>query len=131
MKFLIISPLLIFGAAAGAGCEKDTSSIPSQSCDNERILASYQNKEAIVTRTQPDTYCLIVDSLDISKGSFLLDNYLVPSTPLPVQYQVEGLRVLLTGRKKSCYGLTTFPTLRSSFGYKLEIDDIRPSTTGK
>ncbi|WP_460621257.1 hypothetical protein [Hymenobacter tenuis] len=109
-----------------AGCKKDTSVHPNQSCDDEYVLATYQNKEAVVTRTEPNTYCLIVDENDLASGQYTLDNYLVPVFPLPSQYQVVGLRVLLTGRKKSCYGLTTLPELRTMFGYKLEVDNIQP-----
>ena len=128
MKLLMISSLLIFGVVAVAACNKDTSNAPNQSCDNEHVLISYQNREAVVTRTELDTYCLIVDSAALSSGRYIHENYLVPVTPLAAQYQVEGLRVLLTGRKKSCYGLTTFPNLMTSFGYKLEIDNIQPKT---
>ena len=130
MKFFVIPAFLMVGIVAGVGCSKDTSTTPDtrttpqQGCANERVLASYQNQEAVVTRTQLDTYCLIVDEPALSSGRYLLENYLVPVTPLPARYQVEGLRVLLTGRKKSCYGLTTFPNLRTMFGYKLEVDDI-------
>ncbi len=123
MKALITSALLILGAMAG--CSKDEGNAPQQSCDNEHVLASYQNREAVVTKTQLDTYCLIVDETALSSGRYLLDNYLVPVHPLPAQYQVEGLRVLLTGRKKSCYGLTTLPNLRNMFGYKLEVDNLQ------
>jgi hypothetical protein len=123
MKAFIPSALLIL--AAMAGCSKDAGIAPQQSCDNEHVVASYQNREAVVTKTQWDTYCLIVDEPALSSGQYLLDNYLVPVHPLPAQYQVEGLRVLLTGRKKSCYGLTTLPTLRTMFGYKLEVDKLQ------
>ena len=126
MKSFLFPSLLVVGTLTAAGCEKDMANPNGQTCANESVLAVYTSQEALITKTQLGTYCLIADPADISRGSYLLDNYLVPSAPLPPQYQVEGLRVLLTGRKKSCYGLTTFPTLRTSFGYKLEIDDMRP-----
>jgi hypothetical protein len=97
----------------------------SQNCADERVLTLYHNQIAVVTMTQKDTYCLIVDSVAIAKHSYKLENYLVPSSALAPQYQVEGLHVLFSGRKKSCYGLTTLPSLRNSFGYKLEIDLIQ------
>ena len=128
MKLSVISAFLMVGIVAGVGCTKDTSTTPQQGCANERVLASYQNREAVVTRTEPDTYCLIVDEPALSSGRYTHENYLVPATPLPASCQVEGLRVLLTGRKKSYYGLTTFPELRTMFGYKLEVDDIQPKS---
>lgn len=77
--------------------------------------------------TQLDTYCLVADPADIAQHSYHLENYLVPVPALPAQYQVEGLRVVFSGRKKSCYGLTTLPMLRGMFGYKLEVTDIQIS----
>ena len=112
---------------AGYGCTDKTDATPAgQTCADEHVLETYQNREAVVTRTQLDTYCLIVDTAALASGSYRLEQYLVPAVPLPSQYQVEGLRVRLTGRKKSCYGLTTLPNLMSLFGYKLEVDNIQP-----
>ena len=123
MKAFIPAALLMLGAMAG--CSKDAGNALPQRCDNEHVLAAYQNREAVVTQTQWDTYCLIVDEPALASGRYLLDNYLVPVPPLPAHYRVEGLRVLLTGRKKSCYGLTTLPNLRNMFGYKLEVDNLQ------
>jgi hypothetical protein len=128
MKALILSSLSVLGMTMGASCkgqEARPSTQANQNCAGESVLAVYQNQVAVVTMTQKDTYCLIADSAAIANHSYKLDNYLVPATALSPQYQVEGLRVLFSGRKKSCYGLTTLPTLRNSFGYKLEIDAIQ------
>lgn len=128
MKALILSSLSVLGMTMGASCkgqEARPSTQANQNCAGESVLAVYQNQVAVVTMTQKDTYCLIVDSTALSSGRYIHENYLVPTNPLPTRYQVEGMRVLLTGRKKSCYGLTTFPDLRTSFGYKLEVDNIQ------
>jgi len=128
MKILLLSFLSILGITVGTGCkgqEAAPSNQASQSCAGESVLAVYRNQIAVVAMTQKDTYCLIADSAAIANHSYKLDDYLVPTTALPLQYQVEGLRVLFSGRKKSCYGLTTLPTLRNSFGYKLEVDAIQ------
>jgi hypothetical protein len=110
----------------GPGCTDKTDATPTgQTCENERVLETYQNREAVVTRTALDTYCLIVDTAAIASRRYHLEHYLVPAVRLPAHYQVEGLRVRLTGRKKSCYGLTTFPELMTMFGYKLEVDNIQ------
>ncbi len=90
-------------------------------------METYQNREAVVVLSQGTTYCLVVDSSDIARKSYGSENYLVPvpAASLPSQYRTVGLRVLLSGRKKSCYGLTTSPQVRNSFGYKLEIDAVK------
>ena len=128
MKSSIVPVLLLVGVLASTGCSKDTSTTPAPSCANEQVLASYQSREAVVTRTQLDTYCLVVDSTDLVTGSYQLDHYLVPAVALPAPFQTEGLRVLVTGRKKSCYGLTTLPQLRTMFGYKFEVEAIELKT---
>ncbi|OGX86515.1 hypothetical protein [Hymenobacter glacialis] len=126
MKILLGLSLSLALLLTGSGCTEKTDATPTgQTCKNERVLEDYQNREAVVTLTQLDTYCLIVDTAAIARGSYRLEHYLVPAVRLPSQYQVEGLRVRLTGRKKSCYGLTTFPNLRNMFGYKLEVDNIQ------
>jgi hypothetical protein len=119
---LTSSTLLLLG-----GCRKEDSASPNQTCADEHVLEVYQDRKAVVVMTQLDTYCLVVDSTAIAGGSYLLDDVLVPVPKLPAQYQVVGLQVRFSGRKKSCYGLTTLPNLRNMFGYKLEIDAIKES----
>lgn len=126
MKIFILPAIGASCILIGASCTKNEAS-PQEavSCAGESVLAVYQDQPAIITMTQLDTYCLIVDSAAIATGSYKLDEYLVPSTALPPHYRVGGLRVVFSGRKKSCYGLTTLPNLRATFGYKLEVNAIR------
>jgi hypothetical protein len=127
----MILTMLIACAVTGSSCNKDAAT-PQDAlhCPGESVLVVYHNQEAVVTLTQKDTYCLIADSANIAKGSYLSENYLVPSSALPAQYQVEGLHVVFSGRKKNCYGLTTSSSLRTAFGYKVEIDTIRAKPKG-
>ncbi len=108
---------------AGSGCSKKTEATPAgQTCDNERLLETYQDREAMVVKA--GVYCLTVDPADFQSGNYHSESVLVPTTPLPAAYQVYGMRVRISGRKKSCYGLTTHPNFRNKFGYKLELDKI-------
>lgn len=123
LKYLIPSLLLLIIWS----CKKDEVVISNQTCADERTLAVYQDREAMVIITELNQYCLTVDSTDIAQRNYRLENVLVPTTALPSQFQIAGQHVLLTGRKQSCYGLTTLPNLRNVFGYKLEIDYIKSS----
>jgi hypothetical protein len=126
--FLSLSPLL-----ASSGCSEKNSVTPvGQTCDNERVLEIYQNREAKVIKTELNRYCLTVDPDDVAGSSYRLPNVLVPvsESDIPAQYRVEGLHVLLSGRKKSCYGLTSLPNVYALFGYKLEVDTIKKSDKG-
>ena len=126
MKTFMIPTALIACALIGSSCAKNSAAPQdAQSCPGESVLAVYQNQEAVVTMTQKDTYCLVAAPADIANNSYRLENYLVPVPALPSQYQVVGLHVIFSGRKKSCYGLTTLPNLMTSFGYKLEVDAIQ------
>ena len=126
---LISLPLLL----ANSSCSKKNIVPPvGQTCDNEHVLEVYQDRKAKVIKTELNRYCLTVDPSDLASGSYQLPNVLVPAADgdIPVQYRVEGLHVLLTGRKKSCYGLTSLPNVYALFGYKLEVDTIKKIENG-
>lgn len=119
---------------ACSGCSKKNGIKPTgQTCDNEQVLEVYHDREAKVITTELDRYCLTVDEHDLASSSYQLQNVLVPAAAgdLPAQYRVKGLRVLLSGRKKSCYGLTSLPNVFNEFGYKLEIDAIKSKGEGE
>jgi hypothetical protein len=122
LPFVFASALLL----AVSGCDTPARVAPtSQTCEEERVLETYHDREAMVIKAE--TYCLTVAPEDLRTGNYLGENVLVPSVPLPSAYQVVGLRVRISGRKKSCNGLTTAPQFRYTFGYKFELDTI----TGK
>jgi len=106
-----------------SSCTEKEAADPNQTCPDEHVLEVYQNRLAVVVGSD-GVFSLIVDSTDIARGSYAAQNYLVPATPIPAQYQVAGKRMRLTGRKKSCYGLITSPYTRTLFGYKLEVDQL-------
>ena len=127
---LHVLPSLLLGISQLLlGCQRkaDAPQPVNQTCDNERVLEVYQDRKAKVIRTELDRYCLTVDEQDLAGSSFRLANVLVPAAAgdIPAAYRVEGLLVLLSGRKKSCYGLTSLPNVYNAFGYKLEVDAIK------
>ena len=126
---LIMSSLLLVTSQLLLGCQqKEEAPQPvGQTCENERVLEVYQDRKAKIIKTELNRYCLTVDLVDIASSSYQLPNVLVPALDgdIPAQYRIEGLHVLLSGRKKSCYGLTSLPNLFNSFGYKLEVDAIK------
>jgi hypothetical protein len=113
------------------GCNKENSASPNQTCADEHVLEVYQDQEAKVVLTQTDKYCLTVSPSDfaLNAGGYNPANILVPvsNDDIPTQYRIEGTHVLLSGRKKSCYGLTNHAAMFGSFGYKLEVDAIKAS----
>lgn len=117
--------LLLLGS-----CKKEDSASPNQTCADEHVLEVYQDREAKVIVADGKKYCLTVDAADVAgngTGYNIGKDVLVPvtDTDIPSQYQVEGLHVLLSGRKKSCFGLATLSMLSGPFGYKLEVESIK------
>ena len=95
----------------------------TQTCENERLLETYRDQDGMVTQAG-DAYWLTVAPRDLQAGNVLLENTLVPFPGIPDALKIDGLRVKVSGRKKSCYGLVTLPQLRTMFGYKFELDRI-------
>lgn len=122
MKTLHIWAALLASLLLATGCKKDED-MPT--CPGEYTLEVYRDRAALVVRTGPDTYCLTVDSTDLATNLYSEANVLVPARRLPAEFRVGGLRVLFSGRKQSCYGLTTSPDLRTAFGYKLELNSVK------
>jgi hypothetical protein len=125
-------PLILSVASAAllllGGCKKEDIASSTQTCPDEKVLEVYQSKEAKVIKTELDRYCLTVDAADVALPGgygYQIQNVLVPAADLPATYRVEGLHVRLSGRKKSCFGLTSLPTTFGAFGYKLEVDAIQ------
>ena len=123
-QFLSVFSLALLLVVSGCGSPVDVAP-NKQTCDDEHLLETYQGREAMVIKA--GIYCLTVAPEDLQSGNYHTENVLVPTTPLPLIYQAEGLRVRISGRKKSCNGLTTSPNFRHSFGYKLELDEIEGS----
>jgi hypothetical protein len=123
LPFLLSSALLF----SVCGCDTPEEVVPvTQTCENERLLETYNAQEGMVIAGS-DAYWLTVAPEDLQMGSYQLGNVLVPTQALPAALRVAGLRVKVSGRKKSCYGLVTLPTLRTMFGYKFELDHIEKS----
>ena len=78
-----------------------------------------------------DQYWLTVASEDLQSGNYRIANVLVPTTPIPDDLKINGLRVKVSGRKKSCYGLVTLPSLRTNFGYEFEVEKIEKAASQK
>lgn len=134
MKKKMWFPCALFLLISSSGCSEKATVSPTQTCADEHVIEEYKDREAKVIETEQDRYCLTVDAADIALAGgygYQTKNVLVPATDLPTIYRVGGLHVLLSGRKKSCYGLTSLPTTFGSFGYKLEVESIKGVSSGK
>jgi len=55
-------------------------------------------------------------------------NILVPCDSLPAQYQKPRKKLIISYKRKDCYGAMTTPTLRTNFGYFINLTSIRVKT---
>jgi hypothetical protein len=128
MKGILPFPLSAFSLTLllMGGCKKEDSTLPNDACADERTLEVYQGVDAVVVNAS-GVLCFVVDVDDIARGSYKAQNYLVPVPGISSQGRTWGEHVVISGRKKSCYGLVTSPNLRTTFGYKLEVNSIKYS----
>jgi hypothetical protein len=112
------------------GCKKEDSISPADTCADERTLEVYQDIDAVVVEAS-GVLCFVVDKDNIAKGSYEIQHFLVPVPTISFQGHTWGERAVISGRKKSCYGLVTLPNLRNNFGYKLELNSVKYSKKGE
>jgi len=111
-----------------SGCKKEDNVSPNDTCSDERTLEVYQDVDAVVVSAS-GVLCFVVDEDDIAKGQYEGQHFLVPVPNISFQGHTWGERAVLSGRKKSCYGLVTFPDVRTMYGYKLEVNSVKYSKT--
>jgi hypothetical protein len=81
------------------------------------LITSYQGQDMYVLSTEPR---------DFSTTSHTAGrNILVSCDSLPKQYQKTGVQVMVSYKRKDCYGALTAPTLRSYYGYYVDLTSIR------
>lgn len=102
-------------------CDCQTASIAEEKKDVEAVvvlITSYQDPDRF--------YVLSTEPKDFSTASHTGGrNILVPCDSLPAQYQEAGTLLLVSYRRKDCYGALTSPNLRSFYGYYVDLTSTR------
>ncbi|PSL18058.1 hypothetical protein CLV60_1336 [Dyadobacter jiangsuensis] len=105
-------------------------------CDCQSKAGKEQkNVEAVVIRinftnpaygtTGPDEYILSIDPREFNDSTFAGGpNILVPCDSLPAQYRKPRTNVIISYKRKDCYGALTTPASRTSFGYYIDLTSI-------
>ncbi|MCF2490774.1 hypothetical protein [Dyadobacter sp. CY347] len=105
-------------------------------CDTKTRRKEIKNAEAVVVlikgnnppygNTGPDAYILSTAPRDFEDSSYIGgENILVPCGSLPAQYQKQGTKLIVSYKRKDCYGAMTTPTRRTNFGYFVNLTSIR------
>ncbi len=108
-------------------------------CQRKTVKKEIKNVEAVVVRinfsnptygiTSPDAYILSTDPRDFKDSTFIGGpNILVPCDSLPAQYQKPRTKVIISYKRKDCYGAITTPANRTNFGYFIDLTSIRVKT---
>ncbi|MGV3600011.1 MAG: hypothetical protein ACO1N1_02345 [Dyadobacter fermentans] len=137
LPWRLVAPALLF---ALTNCASDDPAEQNRACDCNGAIAdeAIKDKEAVVVLLEgnnpdgyqgPDMYILSTDPADFERTSHAAGpNILVPcvtSLSVPEEYQKQGLRVLVSYRRKQCYGAITSPVMRSNYGYFVHLINIQ------
>ncbi len=94
--------------------------------DVEAVVVRIKGNNPPYGNTGPDIYILSTEPRDFEDSTFTGGpNILVPCDSLPEQYQQPRTKVIISYKRKDCYGAMTTPALRTSFGYYIDLIAIR------
>lgn len=97
--------------------------------DVEAVVVRIKSNNSPYGNTGPDKYILSTEPRDFEDSTFTGGaNILVPCDSLPEQYQQPRTKVIISYKRKDCYGAMTTPALRTSFGYYIDLTAIREET---
>lgn len=102
-------------------------------CQSPTEAKEQKNVEAVVVLVQyardHDMYILSTYPPDFESTSHGAgDNILVPCDELlsvPAEFRTPGLRVMVSYKRKTCYGAITSPVMRVLYGYYVELASIK------
>ncbi len=111
-------------------------------CESETVRKEMKNIEAVVVyrignqppggNQGPDQYILSTETLDFDGASYSIgENLLVPcgdSLSVPVEFRKQSLRVMVSYKRKECYGALTSPDMHGAYGYYIDLTAIRAKT---
>lgn len=105
-------------------------------CQHKTLRKEIKDQQAVVVRIKghqgaggnqgPDKYILSTAPRDFTDSSYVGgENILVPCDALPTAYQKPGTMLIVSYKRKDCYGAMTSPVARTSFGYYVDLTKIR------
>ncbi|GGH35451.1 hypothetical protein GCM10007423_27090 [Dyadobacter endophyticus] len=111
-------------------------------CHNKTAKKEMKNIEAVVVyrignqpaggNQGPDQYILSTEPKDFDGASYSIgENLLAPcqeSMSVPVDFRKPGLRVMVSYKRKECYGALTSPDMHGAYGYYIDLTAIRVKT---
>lgn len=108
-----------------ANCDCQTSPVSEEEKDVEVVVVLISGNNAPGGNQGPDIYVLSTEPKDFEATTYHVGkNILVPCSFLPVGYQKAGSRLVVSYKRKECYGAISLPELRSNFGYHVDLTSI-------
>lgn len=101
-------------------CDCQTALLMKEKKDVEAVvvlITSYQDSERYVLSTEPNDFAMASHTVG--------ENILVPCDLIPTQFQQAGMKVIVSYKRKKCYGAITQPTFHSYYGYYIDLKSIR------
>lgn len=127
--------LVIIGFLTVQCKEPDKQAVPCD-CQSKTVKKEMKNIEAVVVYIQgnrppggsqgPDLYILSTEPKDFERSSHAAGpNILVPCDSLSTEFKKQGLKVVVSYKRKDCYGAITNPSFRGYYGYFIDLTTIR------
>jgi hypothetical protein len=134
-KIARITLMIVIACFLNVQCKEPDKQAGPCNCQSKIIKKEQKNVEAVVVRinfsnptygiTSPDAYILSTDPRDFKDSTFIGGpNILVPCDSLPAQYQKPRTKVIISYKRKDCYGALTTSASRTSFGYYIDLTAI-------
>jgi len=106
-------------------CDCQTATVAEEKKDVDAVIVLIAGNKAPCGNQGPDRYVLSTDSKDFERAEYSIgENVLVPCDSLPAQYQKARTKVIVSYKRKKCYGAITDPDLRSNYGYYVDLTSI-------
>lgn len=123
-------PFMVLMTSLQCSQERDDSAVGICDCQTASIAEEKKDVEAVVVLIKnyqdEDVYILSTEPKDFSRSSHTAGrNILVPCDSLPAQYQEAGKLLLVSYRRKDCYGALTSPNFRVYYGYHVDLISVR------
>ncbi len=123
--------LVIFGCNP----EKDDVQLCGSSCEDEATTEVFNDVQGkvVINNTYVNeagetvaVYAITTNPDDQDKDTWdLFSGFVLAPCNLPEAYKKDNLRVVISGRKKSCCSQLTQANFKSAYGCKFEITEIR------
>lgn len=133
--------LIVIACLLNVQCKDPDKKTGPCDCQSKTVKKEMKKIEAVVVYRMgnqppggnqgPDQYILSIEPKNFDGASYSIgENLLVPcrdslSVSVPVDFRKPGLRVIVSYKRKECYGALTSPDMHGAYGYYIDLTTIQ------